>query len=91
MAATQENERSRVADQENKAREARLQLIRNDTKPGKSLPLLLEYYGEVDKLEAWLQQARAKMEVDYYSYTEYVKFFILNGSLRGKVLRRIEA
>ena len=54
MAATQENKRSQVTDQENKAREARLQLIRNDTKPGKSLPLLLEYYGEADKLEAWL-------------------------------------
>ena len=54
MVATQENERSRVTDQENKAREARLQLIRNDTKPGKSLPLLLEYYSEADKLEAWL-------------------------------------
>ena len=54
VAATQENKRSQVTDQENKAREARLQLIRNDTKPGKSLPLLLEYYGEADKLEAWL-------------------------------------
>ena len=31
------------------------------------------------------------MEVDYYSYTEYVKFFVLNGSLRGKALRRIKA
>ena len=51
-AATQENERLRVADQERQARETRLQLIRNDTKPGKSLPLLLEYYGESDKLEA---------------------------------------
>jgi hypothetical protein len=90
-AATQENERSRVADQENKAREARLQLVRNDTKPGKSLPLLLEYYGEADKLEAWLQQARAKMEVDYHGCTEYVKFWALNGSLRGKALRRMEA
>ena len=53
--------------------------------------MLLEYYGESDRLEAWLQQARAKMEVDYYGYTEYVKFYTLNGSLRGKALRRIEA
>ena len=31
------------------------------------------------------------MEVDYYSCTEYVKFYALNGSLRGKALRRMEA
>ena len=31
------------------------------------------------------------MEVDYYSYIEFVKFFALNGLLRGKALRRIEA
>ena len=31
------------------------------------------------------------MEVDYYGCTEYVKFFVLNGSLRGKALRRMEA
>ena len=31
------------------------------------------------------------MEVDYYSCTEFVKFFALNGLLRGKALRRIEA
>lgn len=81
----------RVADNEKTTREARLQLIRNDNKPGKALPSLLEYYGEADKLEAWLQQAKAKMEVDYYGCTEYVKFWALNGSLRGKALRRMEA
>ena len=90
-AATQENEHLRLTDQERQARETRLQLIRNDNKPGKSLPLLLEYYGESDKLEAWLQQARAKIEVDYHGCTEYVRFYALNGSLRGKALRRMEA
>ena len=54
-AATQEHERLKVAGREREARETRLQLVRNDTKPGKSLPMLLEYYGEADKLEAWLQ------------------------------------
>jgi len=73
-AATQEHERLRVADQEKPASEARLQMICNDNKPGKALPLLLEYYGEADKLKAWLQQARAKMEVDYDGCKEFVKF-----------------
>lgn len=86
-----QNELIRVAENEKATREARLQLIRNDNKPGKALPSLLEYYGEADKLEAWLQQAKAKMEVDYYGCTEYVKFWALNGSLRGKALRRMEA
>jgi hypothetical protein len=31
------------------------------------------------------------MEVDYYGCTEFVKFWALNGSLRGKALCRIEA
>jgi hypothetical protein len=66
-------------------------MIRNDNKPGKALPPLLEYYGDADKLEAWLQQARAKIEVDYYGCTKFVKFWALNGSLRGKALRRMEA
>jgi hypothetical protein len=66
-------------------------MIRNDNKPGKALPSLLEYYGDTDKLEAWLQQAKAKIEVDYYGCTEFVKFWALNGSLRGKALRRMEA
>jgi hypothetical protein len=90
-AAAREDERLQIAEQEQKAKEARLQLVRNDNKPGKSLPLLLEYYGESEKLEAWLQQARAKIEVDYYRCTEFVKFWALNGSLRGKALRRMEA
>jgi hypothetical protein len=91
LAAARETEQLRVADQEKAAREARLQLVRNDSKPGKALPPLLEYYGDADKLEAWLQQARAKMEVDYYGCTEFVKFWALNGALRGKALRRMEA
>jgi hypothetical protein len=62
----QETDRLRIAEEEKKALEARLQLIRNDNKPGKALPPLLEYYGDTEKLDAWLQQARAKMEVDYY-------------------------
>ena len=66
-------------------------MVRNDNKPGKALPPLLEYYGEADKLEAWLQQARAKIEVDYYGCTEFVKFWALNGVLRSKALRRMEA
>lgn len=90
-AAAQEKERLRLADQENAALEARSRLIRNNNKPGKALPPLLEYYGEAEKLEPWLQQARAKMEVDYYGCTEYVKFWALNGALRGKALRRMEA
>ena len=85
-----EDERLRVANQEREAREARLRLVRNDNKPGKALPPLMEYYGDADKLEAWLQQARAKIEVDYHSCTEYVKFWALNGALRGKALRRME-
>ena len=31
------------------------------------------------------------MEVDYYGYTEFVKFWALNRVLRGKALRRMEA
>jgi hypothetical protein len=87
----QETDRLRIAEEEKKALEARLQLVRNDNKPGKALPPLLEYYGDTEKLDAWLQQARAKMEVDYYGCTEYVKFWALNGVLRGKALRRMEA
>jgi hypothetical protein len=87
----QENERQRIADEEKKVNETRLRMVRNDNKPGKALPPLLEFYGDSDKLEAWLQQARAKIEVDYYGCTEYVKFWALNGSLRGKALRRMEA
>ncbi len=89
--ATLETERKRISGEQKAAEEARLQLVRNDNKPGKALPPLLEYYGDADKLEAWLQQARAKVEVDYYRCTEYVKFWALNGSLRGKALRRMEA
>ena len=90
-AIAQEAERLRIADEEKAANEARLQLVRNNNKPGKSLPALLEFYGDADKLDAWLQQAKAKIEVDYYGCTEYVKFWALNGSLRGKALRRMEA
>lgn len=89
--AVQQNQHQRVTDQEREAKEARLRLVRNDNKPGKALPPLLEYYGEADKLEAWLQQARAKIEVDYYGCTEFVKFWALNGVLRSKALRRMEA
>ena len=70
----QENERLRIADEEAQAREARLRLVRNDNNPGKSLPPLLEFYRDSDKLEAWLQQARAKVEVNYYRCMEYIKF-----------------
>ncbi|CAG8984172.1 hypothetical protein HYALB_00008174 [Hymenoscyphus albidus] len=87
----QEKERLRITNEQKKAEEARSRMVRNDNKPGKSLPPLLEYYGDSDKLEAWLQQARAKIEVDFYGCTEYVKFWALNGSLRGKALRRMEA
>lgn len=91
IATTQEAERERVTDEEKTTQEARLRMIRNDNKPGKALPPLLEFYGDTDKLDAWLQQARAKIEVDYYGCTEFVKFWALNGSLRGKALRRMEA
>ena len=47
-----ETEQTKIAGQEKAAREARLQLVRNDNKPGKALPPLLEYYGDVDKLDA---------------------------------------
>jgi hypothetical protein len=50
--AVQQNQHQRVTDQEREAKEARLRLVRNDNKPGKALPPLLEYYGEADKLEA---------------------------------------
>ena len=48
----QETERLRAVDKERRAREARLRIVRNNTKPGKALPLLLEYYGNTDKLKA---------------------------------------
>ena len=91
VAATQENERLKEQERERKEKEDRALKVRNDTKPGKALPALLEYYGDADKLESWLQQARAKVEVDYYGCTEFVAFWALNGSLRGKALRRMEA
>jgi len=69
----------------------RMRLVRNDAKPGKTLPSLLEFYGDSDKLEAWLQQARAKIEVDYYGCTNFAVFWALNASLRGKAMRRMEA
>jgi hypothetical protein len=89
-AAAREDECLQIAEQEQKAKEARLQLVRNDNKLEKSFSLLLEYYGESEKLEAWLQQARAKIEVDYYRYTEFVKFWALNRLLQNKALCRIE-
>jgi hypothetical protein len=49
-------------------------MVRNDNKPGKALPPLLEFYRDTDKLEAWLQQARVKIEVNYYGCIEFVKF-----------------
>jgi hypothetical protein len=54
IATTQEAERQRATDEERKAQEARLRMVRNDNKPGKALPPLLEFYGDTDKLEAWL-------------------------------------
>lgn len=90
-AAALEAEHLRVADEKKQAEEARLRMIHNEGKPGKALPTLLEFYGDADKLDSWLQQARAKIEVDYYGCTEYVKFWALNGSLRGKALRRMDA
>ena len=53
-AATRETKRLRIAKDQKEAKEARLRMIRNDNKLGKALPSLLEYYGDVDKLEAWL-------------------------------------
>ncbi len=91
LEAAQANERQLRMERDRILQENRLRMVRNDSKPGKALPALLEFYGDVDKLEAWLQQAKAKLEVDYYGCTEYVKFWALNGSLRGKALRRMEA
>ena len=91
LEAAQANERQLRTENKRILQENRLRLVRNDSKPGKALPALLEFYGDADKLEAWLQQAKAKLEVDYYGCTEYVKFWALNGSLRGKALRRMEA
>ncbi len=90
-AVAQDNERLWVANQEKEACEARLQLVCNKNKLGKSLAPLLEFYGDIDKLEAQLQQAKAKIEVDYYRCTEFVKFQALNGVLWGKALYRMEA
>lgn len=36
----------------------------------RDIPPLLQYYGDADKLEAWLQQALAKLEVDNLIYTK---------------------
>jgi hypothetical protein len=91
LEAAQANERRLRMENERILQENRSRMVRNDSKPGKALPALLEFYGDADKLEAWLQQAKAKLEVDYYGCTEYVKFWALNGSLRGKALRRMEA
>ena len=66
-------------------------MIYNNNKPRKSLPLLLEFYRELDKLEAQLQQTQAKIKVNYYRYIEYIKFQVLNRLLQGKALCRIEA
>jgi hypothetical protein len=41
-------------DREKQAIEARLRIIRNNNKPEKALPSLLEYYSEANKLKAWL-------------------------------------
>ena len=51
-AIAQENERSRVVDQEREAKAARSRLVYNNNKPGKALLLLLEYYRDTNKLEA---------------------------------------
>jgi membrane protein required for beta-lactamase induction len=65
--------------------------ITNGNKPGKALPALQEYHGDTHKLEAWLQQARVKMRVDYQDCTEYVKFWALAACLRGKAIQRMDA
>jgi hypothetical protein len=65
--------------------------ITNGNKPGKALPSLQEYHGDTNKLEAWLQQARVKIRVDYQDCTEYVKFWALAACLRGKALQRMDA
>ena len=91
VATAQENERLMAEERRRKEKEDRALKVRNDNKPGKALPALLEYYGDADKLESWLQQAKAKVEVDYYGCTDFVSFWALNGALRGKALRRMEA
>ena len=90
LATTRETKRLQIVKEQKEAKEAYLRMIRNDNKLGKALPSLLEYYRDTNKLEAWLQQARAKIEVDYYGCTEFVKFWALNGSLRSKALCRME-
>lgn len=65
--------------------------ITNGNKPGKALPSLQDYHGDTNKLEAWLQQARVKIRVDYQDCTEFVKFWALAACLRGKALQRMDA
>ena len=59
-------------------------------KPGRALPPLLEFYGDPEKLDAWIQQAKAKMATDYANCTDFVQFWALNGALRGKAIDRME-
>ncbi len=64
--------------------------VSNDVKPRKALPTLMEYHGEPDKFDAWIQQARAKILIDYEECSEFVKFWTLNGALRGKAVTMME-
>ncbi len=64
--------------------------VSNDVKPRKALPTLMEYHGESDKFDAWIQQARAKILIDYEECSEFVKFWTLNGALRGKAVTMME-
>jgi hypothetical protein len=72
-------------------REEEQKKVTNGNKPGKSLPPLQDYYGDSDKLESWLHQARVKIRVDYDECTEFVKFWALAGSLKKRALTRMDA
>ncbi|KAF2841086.1 hypothetical protein M501DRAFT_1056361 [Patellaria atrata CBS 101060] len=60
-------------------------------KSGKALPPLQEYYGEPEKLDAWLQQAQVRIQIDYSNCSELVKFWALSACLRGEALERMDA
>lgn len=64
--------------------------ISNDVRPRKALPTLMEYHGETEKFDAWIQQAKAKILIDYEECSEFVKFWTLNGALRGKAVTMME-
>jgi hypothetical protein len=91
----QEDDKQRLCQQEQETQRKLLEKeqkqISNGNKPGKSLPAIQEFHGELNGLDPWLQQTRVKIRVDYDSCTEYVKFWALAGCLRGKALRRMDA